>query len=779
MTDFEGLYWLAFASCAIALLALERIRALQRTPVHITHRWGSNIGLFAIGSVVSALLLPIGIFAFAAGQSPGLMMQLGVPFGAQLVVTFLLLDLWKYWEHRVFHGVPLLWRCHLVHHSDTDVDVTTTERHHPLEVLIGAAVLIAVVALLRPPAAALGVYLVAATAVSLYSHANVRMPTRLEDALRPLFVTPAVHAVHHSSLQPQTDSNFGMVLTLWDRLFGTFVDPQRTAIRHFGLDYFHRPDDTTLWRVLQQPFRFRRDLVYPARDSEAPAGTIAQPRGALLTLQARNALLAGLAALALLVLAMSPTLLDMARAWRSSEAYQYAWLVVPMVVYMLVWHRDDGWRALDAQPGWSGVPIAMIGGALWGAAWLMSIDLGQQLGLVIAVHGVALATLGWSSYRRAFAALALLFLMVPATDLLLPALRVLTVKCIAGFSWAAAIPHSVDGFVVHIGAHRYIVIDECAGLAYVTLGTFLGYCFGLLLYGSVLHVAGMALVGGALGVLSNVVRVNAIVLIDWLRGAQMDLASHGTLQWIGLIATLGGLLYLLNRANGGATATADLTLERHAPSRRGAATKLRLLAPVAAALAAVLIGAVAVVQARSDRSDLAVSAPAFPDELTGWRRVDSMPWQAGPVRATRSAQATYAHDARRLELVVIQAERADAKPPDALPSSGEGAAWREKQVDRQVACAERDCMGVRHVAWLRERGDEVRHAYVAYGIDGVMTDSRLAARALHGWHRLLGSASPPALLAVTSDAPLAGDEVAVALRAAQAAMRHRPASSPE
>src|SRR5690349_11139566 len=216
MSDFETRYWLVFGSFVLTLLALERVRAVQRMPVRSALRWGSNIGLFVIGGLVSAVLLPIGIVAFAAQQPPGVMSELGIPLAAQVLVTFLLLDLWKYGEHRLFHAVPWLWRCHLVHHSDTAVDVTTTERHHPLEVAIAGAVLMAVVVLLRPPAAALGLYLLAATAVALYSHANVRLPAALDGALRRVLVTPAVHAVHHSSLRPQTDSNFGMVLTLWD-----------------------------------------------------------------------------------------------------------------------------------------------------------------------------------------------------------------------------------------------------------------------------------------------------------------------------------------------------------------------------------------------------------------------------------------------------------------------------------------------------------------------------------------------------------------------------------
>jgi len=96
-------------------------------------------------------------------------------------------------------------------------------------------------------------------------------------------------------------------------------------------------------------------------------------------------------------------------------------------------------------------------------------------------------------------------------------LRVLTVKAIELFAVVAHLPHSVEGFVIFIGANRYIVVDECSGLAFVTLGAFLGYSFGCLLYRSFFKIFLLAALGAFLGIVSNVVRVNAIVLIDWIR----------------------------------------------------------------------------------------------------------------------------------------------------------------------------------------------------------------------------------------------------------------------
>jgi sterol desaturase/sphingolipid hydroxylase (fatty acid hydroxylase superfamily) len=166
--EFEILYQLVFLGTAVSLVLLERVRTLQRQQVQIARRWTSNIGLFIIGSVVNTLVLPVGIYAFALHQATGFVSRLGLSFAAELLLTFLVLDLWRYWEHRFFHRIPWLWRMHLVHHSDTQIDVTTSERHHPLEFILGTVVLMGLIAALGLPATAV-VLPAGATVVALYS----------------------------------------------------------------------------------------------------------------------------------------------------------------------------------------------------------------------------------------------------------------------------------------------------------------------------------------------------------------------------------------------------------------------------------------------------------------------------------------------------------------------------------------------------------------------------------------------------------------------------------
>ena len=768
MDAFETQYRLVFFSCVLALLVLERFRVLQRRPAAIENRWTSNIALFCVGSVASGLVLPAGIYAFALQQPPGVLARVGLPFAVQLLVVLLLLDFWKYWEHRLFHRVRILWRLHLVHHSDTALDVTTSERHHPLDILLGVAVMILLIQALGLPALALGIYLVVATVVALWGHANVRLPAFLERPLSRVVVTPSVHAVHHSSVRAETDSNYGAVLTLWDRLFGTFVEPERARIPHFGLDYFHRPSDTRLFRVLQQPFLLHQALDYPPRGDAGPAPTHARARATrpVLTTQSRAALLAGAAGMALVILAMWPAVSEMTAVWRNNEAYQYAWLVVPMLVYLLGWH--DGARELlfAPRPDFSGVPLAIVAAACWSVATLVSIDAGRQIALVLALHGIALSTLGWRVYRRLLPVLALTFLMIPSGDLLQPALRVLTLRSIELVAWLAGLPHQVDGFVVLIGTHRYIVVDECAGLAYVTLAAFLGYSFGLLLYRSFPKIVGLSLFGAVLGVVSNLIRVNAIVLIDWTRDSQMDLTAHGTIQWAMLIAILGVLFYVLGRAKVDAPPRAPAVFAP-APAKRS-----RPLGPVVAGLAALaIVGSVAGVIQDDSRPLHTLDAAVFPEAPAGWT-LAGMPKRAAD-RAARveTARLAYERAGRELDVLIIQIEAADAKLPESMLAPGERRIWREQALRRETGCAGAPCVPLMHATWLRDQTRDLRQVYYVYGVGDYVTASKLAVRFAHGWHRLIGDGERPYLVAFMSDATLDVDALAGLYHALRPAMR--------
>ena len=223
-------------------------------------RWLTNLSLVALNTLLVRLLLPVlpvGLAVAAGERGWGLLSYLTLPVWAKILLAVLLLDLIIYWQHRLFHSLPLLWRLHRLHHTDLDLDVSTGNRFHPLEILISTGVKLAAVALLGAPVSAVIIFEVLLNGVAQFNHGNICLPAALDRWLRLLIVTPDMHRVHHSVVPRETDSNFGFNLPWWDRLGGTYR--AQPAAGHqgmvIGLREFRDPGRLGLVPLLLLPFR--------------------------------------------------------------------------------------------------------------------------------------------------------------------------------------------------------------------------------------------------------------------------------------------------------------------------------------------------------------------------------------------------------------------------------------------------------------------------------------------------------------------------------------------
>jgi sterol desaturase/sphingolipid hydroxylase (fatty acid hydroxylase superfamily) len=205
-------------------VAPRRLRALARA-----RRWPTNLAITVLNTVALrglAILLPllaIGAALDAEAQGWGLFNQVGWPGWLELILAVLILDLAIWAQHLVTHKVPLFWRFHRVHHADRDMDVTTGFRFHPVEILASMLLKIGLVYLLGPSAIAVLAFEVLLSATSLFNHANLRLPGGLDRGLRLVLVTPDMHRVHHSIHRAEHDANYGFALSVWDRIFRTYV----------------------------------------------------------------------------------------------------------------------------------------------------------------------------------------------------------------------------------------------------------------------------------------------------------------------------------------------------------------------------------------------------------------------------------------------------------------------------------------------------------------------------------------------------------------------------
>ena len=172
-----------------------------------------------------------------------------------IIISFLVLDFFGGWlVHWVEHKTSLLWRFHVVHHSDNNVDVTTGLRHHPIESVLRGIFFLMGVALSGAPMYAVMIFQTLLVLATQFTHANIRLPGWFDRLLSYVFVSPDMHKVHHHWKQPYTDSNYGAVLSIWDRFFGTYRRLEPSQIR-YGLDrYYPNEEDENLAMLMKKPF---------------------------------------------------------------------------------------------------------------------------------------------------------------------------------------------------------------------------------------------------------------------------------------------------------------------------------------------------------------------------------------------------------------------------------------------------------------------------------------------------------------------------------------------
>lgn len=218
---FAGLFVLFALSEA---LMPRRARNLPRRD-----RWITNLSISVLNTLMlrlMALALPalaVGAALDAHTQGWGLFNALTLPGWAEIILAVLLLDFAIWLQHLITHKVPLLWRLHRVHHADRDMDVTTAIRFHPVEIGLSMRLKLGVVYVTGAPVLAVILFEILLNGTAMFNHANLRLPRALDRVIRTVLVTPDMHRVHHSIHRHEHDSNYGFALSIWDRLFGTYV----------------------------------------------------------------------------------------------------------------------------------------------------------------------------------------------------------------------------------------------------------------------------------------------------------------------------------------------------------------------------------------------------------------------------------------------------------------------------------------------------------------------------------------------------------------------------
>jgi sterol desaturase/sphingolipid hydroxylase (fatty acid hydroxylase superfamily) len=216
---------------------------------------GHNIALAVFNTLVLSLVFgaaTVGAAHWAASRHFGLLHQLPLAWPARLLLALLLLDAWLYVWHRLNHHIPLLWRFHRVHHADDAMDVTTATRFHLGELSAAAVLRLGLIPLLGIEVTHLLVHETLVVAATMFHHANISLG-RWDAPLRWVIVTPFMHKVHHSHYRPETNSNYSVLFSWWDRLASTFRTRDDYATLKMGLDEFDGDRWQTFLGMLRTP----------------------------------------------------------------------------------------------------------------------------------------------------------------------------------------------------------------------------------------------------------------------------------------------------------------------------------------------------------------------------------------------------------------------------------------------------------------------------------------------------------------------------------------------
>ena len=217
-----------------------------------------NFGFTIIHLVIHTFLavLIVMLSDWCSLQQFGLVYWSNAGIAGTILISFFILDFFGGWlVHVTEHKVPFLWRFHVIHHADNNVDVTTGLRHHPGESLLRGIFFFVGILVSGAPMYAVMIFQTILVIATAFTHANISLPKKLDAALSYVLVSPNMHKVHHHWKQPYTDSNYGAILSIWDRLLGTFIKLAPTDIR-YGLDrYYPNEKDEDFIALLKSPFR--------------------------------------------------------------------------------------------------------------------------------------------------------------------------------------------------------------------------------------------------------------------------------------------------------------------------------------------------------------------------------------------------------------------------------------------------------------------------------------------------------------------------------------------
>ncbi len=260
-TTIQLIVAVTLALIYFSLLIIERHRPLRKQKSPFLARLIVNISFTIMVYVTASLLIsPLSKYTINLTQTHGFGVLALLPLNEPLlfVFSFLFMDVTFYYWHRLNHRLPLLWRFHNVHHIDPDLDVTTSMRFHVIEIAYSSIFRLIQLGLIGINPITFFCYEFVFQASTFFQHSNVRLPIRFERILNIVFITPRMHGIHHSNYRDETNQNYGVVFSFWDRLHRTIkLNVPQQSIK-IGVPGYQDAADNTCVNLLLMPFKAQR-----------------------------------------------------------------------------------------------------------------------------------------------------------------------------------------------------------------------------------------------------------------------------------------------------------------------------------------------------------------------------------------------------------------------------------------------------------------------------------------------------------------------------------------
>lgn len=241
-----GLFWI-----------LEGIYPLRK---HQYNKWKhAKTNFILLGSTIAINvifgILTVSIFLWLEESNFGLLNMVDFPVWVEIILAIMILDFMsQYVVHYLLHKVPFMWRFHTVHHSDTHVDVTSGTRHHPIDFIFRETFALIGIVIAGLPVAYYLLYRILTVLFTYFSHADIKLPLWLDKGISLVFISPNMHKFHHHHVMPWTDTNFGNIFSIWDRIFGTYVYENTDDIV-YGVDILDAEKSEDILYQLKAPFQ--------------------------------------------------------------------------------------------------------------------------------------------------------------------------------------------------------------------------------------------------------------------------------------------------------------------------------------------------------------------------------------------------------------------------------------------------------------------------------------------------------------------------------------------